>query len=337
MIISSERLPPTQSVARQRTKRTPTSDGYSTADESSENARPTTNAKKHMWPSKGYGGEIHEPVGPEGDGDLPVPCPQKRGPVHATERASHPQKRRQQKKERHSAPELTPGPSEEGGITERPSKRIRRSAPELEPSLVRGEEGGGGGGRFERNQRRSTKPNERLPSRFERELQQAKQAERARRRNKWVFAQMAIRLQKLREQSFYGKRQTIDHPADTSHRGGLHAIDSTTRSSSADVEVVHVEGFGERRNRTELEGEDDDVDDYGVLKDRPWSDEETTAVVLGMDKFRGGADRWHQIKLEHPQVLRRRTSTDCLEKAIEIRRVVRDELGIRLGSKWTNF
>ncbi|KAI5849730.1 hypothetical protein BZA05DRAFT_454582 [Tricharina praecox] len=280
------------------------------------------------------------------DSRLQVPRPAKRG--------------QNPRNVRHSAPELVPTPGPGGGEEEgeeegaaaaagRKAKRARQSAPEVVVSPVEDgeegeEEGEGKDGEDEEDEEEGKEPKERPLSRLERELQQAKQAERARQRNKWVFAQVELRLQQLKglerrkSQRFENpKRQTRESAARRASAERRHTLDSTTRSSSAEVEVVHVEGFGERRNKAEVELEEEDVDDYGVLKDRPWSEEETTAVVMGMDKFRAGEDRWNQIKLEHPQVLRRRTPADCLEKAIEIRRVVRDELGIRLGSKWENF
>jgi len=304
-----------QHVARQITKRPPTAstaDDYRTAEESSEDAGPTPSARKRTRPSKVYDDrcaieEVVLELAGLDDEEPPVSRPAKRGRVSAP---AHPQKRR-----RVSVPEPAQGGGRGGGGI--PPRRGRRSAPGLVPSPIEEEE-----------EEALRKRRESLLF-YARSMVESPQAVREarwqRRRNRWVFAQVHARLRQLedierrRSQKLESRHQTID---------------STTRSSSADVEVVRVEGFGERRSKAELE---EDEDDYGVLKDRPWSEEETAAVVMGMEKFREPADRWLQIKLEHPEVLRRRTPADCLDKAIEIRRVVKDEMGMRLGSTWENF
>jgi len=67
-------------------------------------------------------------------------------------------------------------------------------------------------------------------------------------------------------------------------------------------------------------------------EERPWSHEEIGAIIDGVPKHRG-KDRWLQIMLDNPQVLRYRSAEDCRQRAIEIGSVFRKK-GVKLGSAW---
>ncbi|KAA8911123.1 hypothetical protein FN846DRAFT_936730 [Sphaerosporella brunnea] len=112
-----------------------------------------------------------------------------------------------------------------------------------------------------------------------------------------------------------------------------HISVSSDDASEADVEVIVVEGFGERgKPRPEMGIEDSDMWEY----DRPWRNEETDAVIEGMERFTR-ADRWKRIKLAYPQTLRYRREEDILARAIEMRNMLEESGELPIAVWWYGF
>ncbi|KAL0633880.1 hypothetical protein Q9L58_007182 [Maublancomyces gigas] len=93
-----------------------------------------------------------------------------------------------------------------------------------------------------------------------------------------------------------------------------------------DVEVVQVEGFGERaakeRARVEREarrGNGESDDEVSVLEDREWTEEEIDALLFGIEAYQG---KFHQIKrsADYSEQLRNRSVEAIAEKARDIKR-----------------
>lgn len=96
------------------------------------------------------------------------------------------------------------------------------------------------------------------------------------------------------EESRYGKGN-YEYPS--SEQQGVGSSEGREGSSIVigdDVEVVHVEGFGERaakeRARVEREarrGNGESDDEVSVLEDREWAEEEIDALLFGIEAYQG--------------------------------------------------
>jgi len=195
------------------------------------------------------------------------------------------------------------------------------------------------------NQRRTTEKQARKYA-FEEGIYQREAQKRAQRQSERCFATVRARrkdIEDLKQQKAArlsiaqvpSRRITAPSPlapsrhttASNLQEPSCRATTSTTRTSAAYSTAADT--------RVEVDGESDHHNaptPAPVVKERPWTDEEFNAIFEGMGKHRG-KDRWHQIMLDNPQVLRYRTADDCRERAIDIKTVLQEK-GDRLGTRW---
>jgi hypothetical protein len=108
-------------------------------------------------------------------------------------------------------------------------------------------------------------------------------------------------------------------------RGKLR-FPSGRSGSSPEVERVVVEAFGTRRKPG------NSAADEMVLEDRPWTDEETAALIRGMEKYQGD-QRFRLIRQNWREMLSGRSEGDMRVKATEIRMMF-VEGGVHLEDWW---
>ncbi|KAI5841364.1 hypothetical protein DFP73DRAFT_555484 [Morchella snyderi] len=106
-----------------------------------------------------------------------------------------------------------------------------------------------------------------------------------------------------------------------------------------DVEIVRVEGFGERqkKEREREERLERDEGEVEVLEDHDWEDSETFALLDGISKFHGDAleIRFSRIKDRYHAELENRSVESIIERARELKKEIVD-LGEEyiLGGFW---